>query len=129
VDTEHHLPGSAAAGPPRPAAYLAVVLPDSPPGVHREPDVGAALEPRAQRPEQVAAEEPAADGLPGRRPLARVFRCAAVFSGVLRERGRRGLPRPPGALPRRPTRHARSLSSLRSACDAPLIFFEREDII
>jgi hypothetical protein len=57
-------------------------------GVHREPDVGAPLEPQAQRPEQVPAEEPAADGLLGRRLRAR------VFHGGLRERGRRGLPRP-----------------------------------
>jgi hypothetical protein len=129
VDTEHHLPGPAAAGPPRPAADLAVVLSDPPPGVHREPDVGAALEPRTQRPEQVAAEEPAADGPLGRRPRARGFGGGAVFAGGLRERGRRGLPPPPGALPRRRTRHARSLSSLRSACDASLIFLEREDTI
>lgn len=37
VDAEHHFPGAAALGPPRTAAELAVVLPDPPPRVHREP--------------------------------------------------------------------------------------------
>lgn len=37
VDAEHHLPGAAALGPPGAASELAVVLPDPPPRVHREP--------------------------------------------------------------------------------------------
>jgi hypothetical protein len=37
MDAEHHLPGATALGPPGAASELAVVLPDPPPRVHREP--------------------------------------------------------------------------------------------
>lgn len=48
VDAEDHLPWAAALGLPRAAPDLAVVLPDPPPRVHREPDVGGALAARAE---------------------------------------------------------------------------------
>jgi len=89
------------------------VLPDPPPRVHREADVGSALAARAEGPEQVAAEEPAAAAAAGRSGSsvslwrrAPAFRAIAVAVDV-RVRVRGFPPRPPGALRRRsPPGHA-----------------------
>lgn len=49
VDAEHHLPGAAALGPPGAAPELAVVLPDPPPRVHREPATRPSIRCKKQR--------------------------------------------------------------------------------